>query len=752
LELIKNSIDAQASYCKVRLENINKLPDVESSNYEYPNLLGPVIIIEDDGIGMSKEVIEKGWLRPASTIKTNIKEQLKIERKKALKSGNLGSYDALLKQLKKEHGRIPLGEKGVGRFATHRLGRYLELRTKTKDIPYELVLKIDWQEFDKISSNFINLNSIGISLFKEEPSRDYGKTQSGTKLIIYGGKEGFEWDKKEIIELTRSILNINSPNPQNKKFNKSTEIEDILPFRAYLECPQIKEDLPIAQIYEESTPNFTFDILVNENGIAEISELKFRHPTEKIPSQEWLGKNIDLRFIDKDNPIFWGSSIQKRKPECGSFYMHLDVWYRTSEWINLSDYKELTDYLDDYGGVAIYRDGILMLDSKLSSESDWLGLEDKHIKRVSRLSYRDFIGNIEINQGYNVNLIDKTNREGLIDNQAAKDLSKLVFYAIDKILLLRYQQKRDEFSKLTKGLVTDPKKLNDLAKTSSSFFTNVVDSNYPLETDPYKFFANLWKKVEERREGIVNLSESMKQLQKSIQMLEDTQEKFVEQAGFGIAVAISLHEINKITSNFYNGVSNLIKSGEFNKIKLEELQVTSQSLRSELKRLSPLRAIRNESSIEFNILKSVNYAYEVYKQKMKRENIAFEVLNPDDDFQLYGRYATINQVFGNLFDNSIYWIKYAAKKENSIKLLLNKQYRTIIVTDSGCDISDIIRPSLFQPGYSLKEPPSGLGLFICKTYLNNMKGRIYETPTKDRIQGMQGAHFTLDFKKTPETK
>jgi signal transduction histidine kinase len=258
--------------------------------------------------------------------------------------------------------------------------------------------------------------------------------------------------------------------------------------------------------------------------------------------------------------------------------------------------------------------------------------------------------------------------------------------------------------------------------------------------------------VEERRKGIVNLSESMKQLQKSIQMLEDTQEKFVEQAGFGIAVAISLHEINKITSNFYHGVSNLIKSGEFDKIKLENLQTTSHTLRSELKRLSPLRAIQNENSIEFSILKSAIYAHEVYKQKMKRESIKFEILNPDEDFQVCGRYATINQVFGNLFDNSIYWIKYAANNENFIKLLLNKQYRTVVVADSGNDISDIIRPSLFQPGYSLKDPPSGLGLFICKTYLHNMKGLIYETPSKDRIIGMNGAHFTLDFKKTPETK
>lgn len=430
----------------------------------------------------------------------------------------------------------------------------------------------------------------------------------------------------------------------------------------------------------------------------------------------------------------------------------MEIWYRTKEWIDLPDFKELITYLDDYGGMSIYRDGVLVLDSKLSSEYDWLGLGKKHIKQGFRISYRDFIGNIEINQDYNFNLIDKTNREGLIDNQASKDLSKIVSAAIEKIVLPRYIRKRDEFAKLTKGLVTDAKTLNTLAKTSSSFFTNVAESDYPLETDPYKFFNNLWAKVEERREGVINLSESMKHLQKSIQKLEEVQDTFVEQAGFGIAVAMSLHEINKITANFYTGISSLIKKGEFDKIKLEDLQATSQSLRSELKRLSPLRAIRNEQSIEFNILKSVKYAREIYRRKMQEENIIFEILNPEEDFQIYGRYATINQVFGNLFDNSIYWIKYAAKGDNSIKILLNKEHRTITIADSGSDISDIIRPSIFQPGYSLKEPPSGLGLFICKTYLNNLKGRIYETPSKDRIPSMRGAHFTLDFKKTPNTK
>jgi len=194
------------------------------------------------------------------------------------------------------------------------------------------------------------------------------------------------------------------------------------------------ENLPDTPIYEESTPNFIFDAIINKDGIIDISELKFNHPQDKIPSCEWSDKNFDLRIIDEKNPNYWyETNNSKRTPKCGEFYIHLRVWYRKSEWIDISDYKALTDYLDDYGGVAIYRDGILVLDSKLSSEHDWLGLAKKHIKQGFRISYRDFIGNVEITQGENFNLIDKTNREGLIENQASKDLSKLIANAIEKI-------------------------------------------------------------------------------------------------------------------------------------------------------------------------------------------------------------------------------------------------------------------------------------------------------------------------------
>lgn len=82
LELVKNSYDAGASKVTVRMEDI-EAPDV-----------GKISII-DDGGGMNLDVVQNVWMQPGCDYK--------------LKQINE------IKGRKKYHGRIPIGEKGIGR-------------------------------------------------------------------------------------------------------------------------------------------------------------------------------------------------------------------------------------------------------------------------------------------------------------------------------------------------------------------------------------------------------------------------------------------------------------------------------------------------------------------------------------------------------------------------------------------------------------------------------------------------------------
>jgi hypothetical protein len=739
LELVKNAFDAGASYCRVRIEKIPNLPFLNDSLNQYNEFEGPVIVIEDDGSGMTKEDIEMGWLRPASTIKTNIKERLVREREIALKTGKIETFDRFISILKKEHkGRIPLGEKGVGRFAAHRLGKNLLIKTKIVQNDYEYIVQINWNDFDAFLGTHKDLDSVGIVLTRQALSRDYGSNNSGTQLIIYGGRDGFALNEEEIKQINRSLNKLNSPFPNPNS--------NIPAFRTLFECPQVKhldENISI----EKYEPVFKIYGLISETGEFEY-DFFFDPPyNEKIPLPSDIRRN-KKENIKKYNKDYFLKTIDGRrlwkKTTCGPFYIHLNIWYRDRPWLDKSD-EDFLEYLKNYGGLSIYRDGINVFPSDWSTKNDWLGLSQRQISQAFRLSYYHMLGNIEIEQTINFQLIDKTNREGMLNNEAFNDLRAFV-KAIVLFVELDYIGKRDELNKLTGGFIRNPKVLDKFSKQSSKIISNIHDK-YDVSGDPYLLLQELGD-ISERKGKLVELSKSFKKLEDNLKQMEGVQDMLTEQAGFGLGIAVALHEINKSTSNFYYGVLEILKSGKFDEIKLDDLLENSKVLESELLRLQPLRALRNEEPILYNVSKSISYIKSVFERRFLKFGISF-TYSENEDFKVLCKFGALNQILTNLIENACYWLDDPSIQNKKIHIEIDSVNRSIIVADSGSGISEAILPYLFQPGYSLKEPPSGLGLYICKHYMNLMKkrGDIYLTRDKDRIKDFPGAQFYLDFSK-----
>jgi len=65
VELIKNSYDADASWVKVTFSGFGDQFEMTPSS---------AITIEDDGIGMTKNILENHWLSPATPVKMLEKE------------------------------------------------------------------------------------------------------------------------------------------------------------------------------------------------------------------------------------------------------------------------------------------------------------------------------------------------------------------------------------------------------------------------------------------------------------------------------------------------------------------------------------------------------------------------------------------------------------------------------------------------------------------------------------------------------
>lgn len=134
-ELVKNAYDADAESVEVIMCDIEG-PDA-------------AIVVTDDGTGMTLTTIRDIWLVPGHDHR---------ERQRA--SG-----------VRTEKNRLPLGEKGVGRFAAHKLGDRIELVTRAADNP-ECVLSINWSALMRhrdLSDATVRVRERPPSFFWESP-------------------------------------------------------------------------------------------------------------------------------------------------------------------------------------------------------------------------------------------------------------------------------------------------------------------------------------------------------------------------------------------------------------------------------------------------------------------------------------------------------------------------------------------------------------------------------------------------------
>lgn len=167
LEMVKNCYDAFAKNVDVTLENLDDLKN-------------GFIIIQDDGIGMTRDTVVNHWMEPAT-----------LNKKDIINGG---------KKLFEHNGmvRIPLGEKGIGRFGAHKLGNYIKLVSKVyvrnnTNINFDetdfmcSTLSDKWYKDDeiKIGEQKVKLNRKIIEV-DITPNCDYAQNKNHMLRTIFG--------------------------------------------------------------------------------------------------------------------------------------------------------------------------------------------------------------------------------------------------------------------------------------------------------------------------------------------------------------------------------------------------------------------------------------------------------------------------------------------------------------------------------------------------------------------------------------
>ena len=102
-----------------------------------------------------------------------------------------------------------------------------------------------------------------------------------------------------------------------------------------------------------------------------------------------------------------------------------------------TDRKGLRSFLHQNGGIKVYRDGVRVFDYG-EPRDDWLSLGTRRVNVPSkRVSNNILLGAVELDGVSSRGLVEKTNREGFIENEEFRMFRDLIDFALTQIVAER---------------------------------------------------------------------------------------------------------------------------------------------------------------------------------------------------------------------------------------------------------------------------------------------------------------------------
>jgi signal transduction histidine kinase len=670
LELIKNAYDACASKVTIRMKNVDNPRRGE-------------IIIEDDGRGMDYNLIKDVWLQPGTTYKKN-----QLEDESFISPCN----------------RIPLGEKGIGRFGVHKLGLEIELISK-KRLKKEAHLNINWSDFD----NDDLLDRIPIDLTEKSPEI-FESGQTGTKIIIKNLRT--KWTRGSIRELYRAINSLNSPFESLNSFKVHFKIDRKEWLDGLLTFSDIKESALFAAeatIKSNEVRSLTYQF----TPWATMKKLHARtHQETNILMSHKVYDEVEEKKVMKEINL---STYKIGEVKLKVLIFDLDANILS---LGVEDKKGLKDYLKSNGGVRVYRDKVRVYDYG-EPGNDWLNLDIERVNLpTARISNNIIIGSIWIDRRGSTDLKEKTNREGFIENDAYREFLSAIRFTISRIVTQRNIDKdklRSNYGSSTKVPVID--NLQILREKIGSTLN---------ENDPAK--AEILEIIKEIGDDYKTISEV-----------------YIRSASAGLSLTIVIHEIEKI-------ISELIRVVEDSKSS-ERIKSLTLHLGKLIEGYSAL--IRRRSRKEYDLKPLIKQALWNIEFRLKaHEVVVVSEYGKEKDFPTFAKCSDslILGIIVNVIDNSLWWLNYGKVQKKKIFIDISDElpgYLTLIIADNGPGFT-ITPEDAVKPFISNKEGGIGIGLHLAFEIMNSLGGELL-FPSADQFtipkEFKSGAIVALAFKK-----
>lgn len=688
-ELIKNAYDADATVVNLIFENAwNE---------------GGVLTIEDNGHGMNREQLVNGFMRLSSSDKIHNPVSEKYKRQKA-------------------------GKKGIGRFATQRLGDKLIIITQTQQSSEALKVIVNWDDFETDKDLLSVSNSIEFVPKTKE---------SGTTLIIEGLREG--WSDAMIKRVYRYTSELLQPFPLSKK---KIETEEKSIDEGFKSNYYRSNNGDLVAIVDEEKAIFQHALAEIEGYVLDDGQGCWALKSDKLnlPEEVYLIGNSEKDKEDTTTPFNLIKGV------------HFKAYYFIYEGSLFSpgNFTFIRDLSYDKGGIKLYRNGFRVLPYGEQGD-DWLGLDQSNNRSIVLGPHmnRSFFGFVELEDKFG-NFEETSSREGIIENEYLNELVSFVYRSLIGAVMKVSELRGRKATASQKGFKKEKVGISEKVDSAIDEIKQLIIPSLETSDDTQALLGQ-----DEQKRKAEDIFEKIKQAREEEkvknQELIDENNMLRILAGLGLVIGEFVHEVQRFLPGFdadINFLKNAVKNYKdvYERTELLETNVKSFSAytsyfdktisRNVHRELEPIElrdVVRNFETVISNDLKRA--AIDMLPTKYEGYDLFTVPMHPSE-------WASI---LFNLYTNSKKAIK-RAKSDGKIFIRCGKDDKMVFLefSDNGDGISKENEENIFNAFYTTSTASShtsddataltgtGLGLKIVKDIIEFYNGEIYvSTPTDD---------------------
>ena len=697
LELVKNSYDADSLDCIITF--VGKKINDHVIKIEQ-------IIIEDHGIGMTKNDLKNKLMKVGTNEKIDEKFSPKLHRRVS-------------------------GEKGMGHYSVQRLGKMVNIITTPE--PYKS------RDFDKLDHTTYHLeinwkNYTSGKDFEKISNKLYvvEKQNFGTRIEI--SELNDEW----IMEGTNSDLNMLAKNlntiilPKELQDNDKEKFTPSVVTKGFnVPIPEMKGDLldyAPHKIHAKLIDNkIIYDIYHTDNS--KITTM----PRRSILSQQTTCGDAELI-------IYWFPGLLK-------------TWAP-----RILNRASLGEQLKHKFGIKIYNDEIRIM--PYGEQDDWLNLGQRKSGPNSGSFVRNnhILGFLKLTRKNNPNIIETTTRQALRENNAFKSLKdNFIMYVIELLEkdVKKFKEKETQKKEYHKNIINNEikhilehiknlKKLDATSKTNMMSSLNLISNHVKLNDQKYK---NNVEEITSNLEMYRNLSSI------GIQTLAFNHE-IIDPITWMKATLRSIIKDDEIKSY-----------SDFDLLKTCCIRINNMSTWSGyIREFSSLLSGNSKTIMKHSVIKideTIKHICVGMLSILDDSNIVIH------DPVLIGKLpnlimnkASFESIIINLISNSVRSLKRVKRKRNiSIKISKTSNDLKIEFTDNGIGVNGGDEDRIFNPFFTtydnVNDLGTGMGLTIIKEIIeNDYNGRIIlEKNISEEINPGKGmASFSIYFPLSKVTK